>query len=60
VNSSGFEYASLAWLGKYGVGVGGSFSGVKHFDHLQGCWIAKENMRLAVNESTWIFFTAIH
>ena len=34
--------------------VRGSYRSVKRFDHLQGCWIPKENMRLEINDGTWI------
>jgi hypothetical protein len=47
----------LHWRGfaNTALDVCGFFRGVKHFDHLQGCWIPKENMRLKVNEGKWIF-----
>jgi len=46
----------LHWWGlaNTALDVRGSFRCVKHFDRLQDCWIPKENMRLAVNEGTWI------
>jgi hypothetical protein len=57
VNSSGFEFI-WHWRGlaNTALDVRGFFRGVKHFDHLQGWWIPKENMLLTVNEGTWIFF----
>ena len=45
---------NLWGLAKTVLDIRGSFRGVKYIDHLQGCWIPKENMRLAVNEGTWI------
>jgi hypothetical protein len=46
----------LHWWGltNTALDVRGTFRGVKHFELLQGCWIPKENMRLAVHEGTWI------
>jgi hypothetical protein len=32
----------------------GPLKGVKRFDRMKGCWIRKENMRLAANDITWI------